>query len=199
MSQSTPPPLAPLQVGYGYADAPRRTNGPAIASLVLGILGCVPFLTGLLAILLGIFGIRKTRDPSVGGKGLAIAGVILGIVSVLGWSGFGALLGYGYQESKPAGVVAKQFLHDVSAGNINAAMASSAGFTAAQLRTQNGQMIPFGALQSVSMSSFNISTFNGHTVMHLGGTAAFANGSKTCTFSLVKIGGTYKVKSYWVQ
>ncbi len=197
MTQSPPPP--PLPVEYGYAYAPRRGNGLAVASLVLGIVGCIPFVTGLLAIALGIAAMRKTRDPSVGGKGLAIAGVILGIVSVLGWSAFGSLLGYGYRESKPAGIVAKQFLHDLSAGNINAAMANCVGITAAQLKTQNRQMIPLGALQSVAISSFNISTVNGHTVMRLGGAATFANGTKTCTFSLVKIGGTYKVTSYWIQ
>jgi hypothetical protein len=199
MTQYTPPPPPPFPLGYGFADGRRRTNGVAIASLVLGILGCVPFLTGLLAILLGIIGIRKSRDPLVGGKGLAIAGMILGMVSVLGWSGFGALLGYGYRESKPAGIVAKQFLQDVSAGNVNAAIANSGGFTAAQIQSQHAQMLPLGALQSVSISSFNISVFNGRVIMDLSGIATFANGPKTCTFKLVKLGGTYKVTSYWVQ
>ncbi|HEX4054583.1 MAG TPA: DUF4190 domain-containing protein [Tepidisphaeraceae bacterium] len=201
MTQSTPPPLPPIEVGYGYgyAQAPRRSNGFAIASLVLGILGCIPFLTGLLAIVLGVIGIRKTRDSSVGGKGLAIAGMILGIISVLGWSGFGGLMGYAYRESKPAGVVAKQFLRDISAGNINAAMANSTGLTAAQLQTQNRQMISLGPLQSVSISSFNLSTFNSQSIMSLGGAATFASGPKTCTFNLVKTGGIYKVKSFWIQ
>jgi hypothetical protein len=199
MTHSPPPPPPQFPVNYGHADGRRRTNGPAIASLILGVLGCVPFITGLLAILLGIIGIRKTRDPLVGGKGLAIAGLILGMVSVLGWGGFAGVLGYGYLESKPAAVVAKQFLQDVSTGNINAAMAESTGFTAAQLQAQYAQRIPFGALQSVGISSFNFSSFNGQTVMHLGGTATFANGEKACTFDLVKTGGTYKVTGFRVQ
>jgi hypothetical protein len=200
MTQSPPPP-PPVPVGYGYGfDGPkRRTSGMAIASLVLGIVGCIPFISGLLAIIFGILGIRRTRDPYVGGKGMAIAGLVLGIVSIIGWTGMGSVLGFAYLESKPAGVVAKQFLQDLSAGNINGAMADSSGFTAAQLQSQNVQLAAYGALQSVSLSSFNMSSVNGQTTMSLGGTAIFASGTKTCTFNLLKINGTYKVTSYWVQ
>src|SRR5580658_6772171 len=99
-----PPPMQP--VGYGFQPARRRTSGAAITSLVLGIIGCVPFLTGLLAVIFGFMGLRKTRDPNVGGKGLAIAGIILGIVSIIGWTGFGAFTYYAYVQSKPARAVA---------------------------------------------------------------------------------------------
>jgi hypothetical protein len=153
----------------------------------------------VLAIVLGILGIGKSRDPSVGQGGLAVAGLVLGIISVVAWSGAGGLLGYGYVESGPAGVAAKQFLQDVSAGNINAAVANTGGFTAAQIQSQSSQMAAFGALQQVSISSFNASWMNGQTTMHLGGTATFANGVKTCTFDLVKTGGGYKVTSYYLQ
>jgi len=153
----------------------------------------------MLAIVLGILGIRKSRDPSVGQGGLAVAGLVLGIISVVAWSGAGGLVGYGYLESGPAGAVAKQFLTDVSADNVNAAVANSGGFTAAQIQTQTSQMAAFGALQQVSISSFNISLMNGQTTMHLGGTATFSNGTKTCTFDLVKTGGGYKITSFYVQ
>ena len=73
--------------GYGgpYAPppGPQKSNGLAIGSLVTGLLGLiVPFL-GIVGVILGIFGLRKTRDPSVGGKGLAIAGISIGGASVL--------------------------------------------------------------------------------------------------------------------
>jgi hypothetical protein len=201
MTESMPP-LPPAQnpVEYGYAPSPRRGNGAAIASLVLGILGCVPLLTGVAAILLGIIGLRKTRDPAVGGQGLAVAGLILGMVSLLGWGIFGGFLGYGYVESKPAGAVAQQFLQDVSAGNVNAAAANSAGFSPAQLQANSQQMKQFGSLQGVNLNSFSIFRgTNGQTMMHLGGTATYVSGQKTCTFDLVKQGATYKVARYWVQ
>jgi hypothetical protein len=194
------PPQPPQHSGqYGNPGPAQRGNGPAIASLVLGILGCVPFITGLLAILFGVIGLRKTRDPYVGGKGLAIAGLILGILSLLGWAGSSAFFGYAYLQSKPAGAVAKQFIQDVNSGNINAAAANSTGIPAAQLQAEKQKMTNYGALQSVSFFSFNATSFNGQTVMHLGGMATFANGPKACTVDLVKIGDTYKVQSFTVQ
>jgi Domain of unknown function (DUF4190) len=197
MTESTPPPQVPIT--YGTTDGKQRTNPAAVASLILGILGCVPFITGLLAIAIGIIGIRRSREPFMGGKSLSIAGIVLGIISVLAWSSVGGVLAYGYSESKPAAAVAQSFLKDVSAGKINAAMANATGFTAPQLQAYSTQIIPFGPLQSVSISSFNFSTVNGRTVMHLGGIATFAKGPRNCTFELVKVGATYKVTSSWIQ
>ena len=198
MTEPAPPEPPQLPLNYAYATAPRGTNGYAIASVVLGFFFCIPFATGLGAITFGIFGIRKSRSNSVGGRGLAIIGILLGVMNVLIWGGYAGLLTYGYIESKPAGTVAKQFLQDVSSGNIHAAMSISL-FNQTQLQPQHGQMVTFGALRSVNISSFKISTFNGQVVMHLGGTASFANVTKTCTFALIKMNGTYKVTSYWVQ
>jgi hypothetical protein len=42
------PPPAPGPGGYGMPPQ-RTTSGAAVASLIFGILGCVPFITGLLA------------------------------------------------------------------------------------------------------------------------------------------------------
>jgi predicted Zn finger-like uncharacterized protein/prepilin-type processing-associated H-X9-DG protein len=73
------PPIA--QYGGYYA---QRSNGIAIASVVCGAMGFViPLIGGLLGIIFGIIGLRKTRDPSVGGKGLAITGLSLGAASLL--------------------------------------------------------------------------------------------------------------------
>lgn len=55
-----------------------RTSGLAIASLVLGILGCL-MLPAPIAIVLGIIALVKMgKDPQLKGRGLAIAGVVLG-------------------------------------------------------------------------------------------------------------------------
>jgi prepilin-type processing-associated H-X9-DG protein len=68
-------------------ETPAR-RGLAIASLVLGILGiftsCLPVL-GLTALALGIIALAKAsrRPMEYGGKGLAIAGVCLGGLSLL--------------------------------------------------------------------------------------------------------------------
>jgi len=62
----------------------QQTNGMAISSLVLGILGVVlnlipllPYLLGILAIIFGVAG-NKIQN----GKGMAIAGIVLGSITL---------------------------------------------------------------------------------------------------------------------
>jgi len=67
----------------------QRTNGLAVASLVLGILSLpLCWLLGipaLLAIIFGAVGLKQiNQQPAAsGGRGLAIAGLVLGIVSLV--------------------------------------------------------------------------------------------------------------------
>jgi hypothetical protein len=73
------PPLAP-GVHYYTADQPASgTNGFAIASFVLGLLG-----GALLSVIFGIVALNKLRDRPQRGKGLAIAGLCLSGVWVIG-------------------------------------------------------------------------------------------------------------------
>lgn len=66
----------------------RGSNGMCVASMVLGILGIIPYLgllLSLLALILGIAGVsqaKKRRDPGVG---MGIAGIVLGTVFLLFW------------------------------------------------------------------------------------------------------------------
>jgi hypothetical protein len=76
------------QPQYGYAQ--RRTNGMSVASLVLGIVGLLLFgffmIPNILAIIFGFVGISQiNRAPqgALGGKGLAIAGIVMGLLGVL--------------------------------------------------------------------------------------------------------------------
>jgi len=78
-----PPPgmLAPAPSG----PAPQQDNGFAIASLVLGILGFIfPLVCGIPAIVFGVLGRTRAREAGASG-GLALAGLILGIVSTAFW------------------------------------------------------------------------------------------------------------------
>ncbi len=64
----------------------RRTEGRAIASLVLGIVGVTvfPVVPSVLAIWLGVTARHRIRDDAtLDGEGLATAGVILGIVGLV--------------------------------------------------------------------------------------------------------------------
>ena len=72
-------------VGYGgYQPPPQQaTNGFAIGSLICGIMGLfIPLLPSLLGIVLGIIGLKKTKDPRIGGKGLAIAGISVSAATI---------------------------------------------------------------------------------------------------------------------
>jgi hypothetical protein len=64
--------------GYGYPQ-PQSTNGFAIASLACSIvLGLVPFLGAGLGLVFGIIALRQTARSNERGRGLAIAGLVIG-------------------------------------------------------------------------------------------------------------------------
>ena len=77
-----PPPnaYAPGGSPYGYTpyQPQRSTNGLATASLVLGILGWLYFVPALLAVIFGHTALSQIKRTGQGGRGLALAGVILG-------------------------------------------------------------------------------------------------------------------------
>ena len=63
-------------------DQGGRTSGLAIASMVLGILW-IYWLGSILAIIFGHIAISQSgKDPSLRGKGMAIAGIVLGYVGL---------------------------------------------------------------------------------------------------------------------
>lgn len=64
--------------GHHWDPAPPSSTGRegfAIASLILGI---IPFLAGLLGIIFGFVALRRIRSTGRSGRGMAIAGIILG-------------------------------------------------------------------------------------------------------------------------
>lgn len=85
-ASSLPPPVpAPI----GYPGVPQKTNGMAVASLVLGIV----WIAGIGSVLAVIFGFmsRKRIEQSQGresGGGLSVAGIVLGFVGIVGAIGF---------------------------------------------------------------------------------------------------------------
>jgi prepilin-type processing-associated H-X9-DG protein len=84
-----PSPYAQRQTVYGQqpvAPPPgaQQGNGMAVASLVCGIIAfCLPVIASILAIVFGILGLSKAKDPRVGGKGMATTGIILGVASMV--------------------------------------------------------------------------------------------------------------------
>ncbi len=74
-----PPPNAPY--GYSPYAPPQGTNGMAIASLVLGLVW-VYWIGSILAIIFGFVALAQIRDRNQSGKGMAVAGLILGFIGV---------------------------------------------------------------------------------------------------------------------
>jgi hypothetical protein len=91
--------------GAGAPYGAPRSNGVAIAALVCGILALViswipginlaSFVLGIAAVICGILGIRNARIPGLRGRGMAIAGLVTGllalVVTVLIYVGLAAL------------------------------------------------------------------------------------------------------------
>jgi hypothetical protein len=72
---------------YQPPPPPAPTNGKSIAALVLGILSIVGpyigFLLGIVAIILSAISLKEIRIRNEQGRGLAIAGLVCGIVGTV--------------------------------------------------------------------------------------------------------------------
>ena len=82
--QAAPPPgwVHPYAYGYGMPYRPQVSNGLAIASMVLGIVW-VYWLGSILAIVFGHVALHQIkRNPHQTGRGMAIAGLVLGYLGV---------------------------------------------------------------------------------------------------------------------
>jgi hypothetical protein len=79
----TPPPVygAPGYAYPGYTNTSQGTNGMAIASMVLGILW-VYWIGSILAIVFGFVALNQIKQRQQAGRGMAIAGLILGFIGL---------------------------------------------------------------------------------------------------------------------
>ncbi|MCI4042030.1 MULTISPECIES: DUF4190 domain-containing protein [unclassified Streptomyces] len=92
---SYPDPSYPGQPAAGQdlygSPQPARTNGFAVAALVLGLVACLLFWTvlgglllGLLAIVFGIVAALRTRQGRAPRRTMAIVGAVLGALGLIG-------------------------------------------------------------------------------------------------------------------
>jgi hypothetical protein len=72
------PPYQQQYPAYGYPQPKGGTNGLAIASLVLA------FLCSLAGLICGIIALNQIRDRQQEGRGLAIAGIVISCLSIVG-------------------------------------------------------------------------------------------------------------------
>src|SRR3954462_8123383 len=74
--RSAPPPGPGY--GYGYPAPKTGTNGLAIASLILA------FFCSLAGLICGIVALNQIKQRPQGGQGLAIAGIVISVLSIIG-------------------------------------------------------------------------------------------------------------------
>lgn len=79
----------PAAAGYPSMGA-RPQNGMGTAALILGIVSlfCFGFVTGVLAVIFGAIGIQKANNGQATNKTMAMWGLVLGIVGLVGWTFF---------------------------------------------------------------------------------------------------------------
>jgi hypothetical protein len=71
--------------------APKNQKGFAITSMVLGIIsmvtGCIGIAVGIAAAVFGGIALNGMKRSGISdGRGMAIAGITLGIIAVIGWT-----------------------------------------------------------------------------------------------------------------
>ncbi|SDL76960.1 hypothetical protein SAMN04488535_0724 [Corynebacterium mycetoides] len=98
----------------GYGAPVQQSNGMALAALIVGIVSLLALLfaplaalSGIAAIILGVLGLRKARfmNPENARKGMSIAGIVLGAVSLLLSIALMAFLGAAISQVLNSGVI----------------------------------------------------------------------------------------------
>jgi uncharacterized membrane protein len=105
---------------------PERTSIAAILGLVLSCIGCCGGVTAIFGIFLSIFGIVGIARSKgrIGGMGFAIAGLLIGLLTLAMWGGILGASSFGFNwVEKNAAAPTVQVLQDIEAGNFDAARA----------------------------------------------------------------------------
>ncbi len=182
---------------------PPPVSGKALASLVFGVMFCLPLLPSVLATLFGMLGLRETRSGARSGRGFAAAGLVLGGLGMAAWLLLGSraylFLNLIATESNRADVVAEAFLHELADGKIDDALARTAPATPREpLAAASRAMQDWGKFDSASTPLMPV--FAGTTIRRweLEGTATFARADREVYLRLVSDGTTYRVEQFHV-
>jgi len=190
---------------FGQSQKPRpvrRSSGMALASLVCGVMFCIPLIPSVFATIFGMIALRETRDRSVSGRGLAITGTILGVFGTGLWLLVGALFYLGlnqyFIEKSEVEVVSKAFLQDLGDGKLDAALARSMpGIDRKPLEEASLAMKPWGPLNSLVGTYTPILTRRQDELRwKVDADAIFSRGSCEVMIELVKDGSPYRVERF---
>ncbi len=182
MSQFPPP-----QPMYGQPGmVPQSSsNGWALTSLITGIAGCL-LITPFIAIITGIVGFAKGAPPR-SGRGMAIAGIVLGVLWLAGLGITAAVSYSGYKWfmaniGKPAENAGRTFFADLDKGDYEAAKKYLAPeFSKEKFDRLSTEVKELGAFQSFSISQFDPKQNGNIFTLNVGGNATFQKGTKSFT------------------
>jgi hypothetical protein len=194
-----PPGGIPGSTGYGFPQQPQQGNGFAIAGLVFGIAGfCVLFLGGLVGLILGIIGLKKTSNPAVGGKGMSIAAIVLSLISLLTsvaiTAGIGGTIWGVTKASAVPRATARQFVQDLAAGNMSAARAAAdSSITDSDLDALSTKLKANGTFVDMTAFGVNIEATPGKKTCAVAGVVKLSNGQVSSNFELIDAGNGWKI------
>lgn len=188
----------------------RESNTAALISMICGVLLCIPLLTSIPAIAFGVVGLRKARlRPQAGGRGLAIAGLVLGIIGLAGWiaAGIGGYMAYRVgkhvvheiqaEVSQPGQAVVRSFIQDVAAGNVEqAADVTSPEIDPTKVKQLSVDLKQLGTLRGVTIDNVVPGQVNGIWQVKVSGTAQFANGNSVFSITVAKEPAGLRIVSY---
>ncbi len=166
-----------------YAPQPKTTNVWAIVSLICGIIGCF-IITPFAAIITGIIGVAQAKPPK-GGKGMAITGITLGVLWIVGLSVVGYGTYYGVNKAiQLAKAPAINTLNELAAGDIAAASKYST-LSEDELTALSKQVKPLGKVVDFSVSgASSTKVAGGADLIHLTGIVKFEKGEKSVNLDL---------------
>jgi hypothetical protein len=170
----------------------RRLSIASLLSFICGLLGCVPFVTGILAVLLGIVGLVMTSNPLKKGRWMAVVGLLLGILSVGGWTVFGGAAGgiwAIFKATEGPRVATHDFIKACADDDLAAAKALAP-------RIDEEEVVKIGEYVR-AQGKFMDTTFNNTSLKNstatVEGTVTFTSGKQNVTATLELSGTVWKI------
>ncbi|MGD0140815.1 MAG: DUF4190 domain-containing protein [Tepidisphaeraceae bacterium] len=188
--------------------APTATGNPpanawsiaSVASLVCGILIIVPYISGLAAMALGVIGIRQVNEsePTMLGRRLAIAGVILGLLNVVGWTAYFTMIG---EISGPGRSVARLFINDLNSANAaDARRQCLDNVHSDRLKAASNQLKDWGGVKSIAVLYVASDTADGVTTGSVRGTLRTPAGEHAFQLQTVcRDSSNWKISDFWLR
>ena len=179
---------------------PGRWDIASVASLACGIFLIVPFFAGLAAVALAIIGIRQINESNqiMRGRRLAIAGAILGLLNILGWSAYFKFVS---EISGPGRTVAHRFIEDLNSANpAGAERECLANIRPDRLGAASDQIKSWGGVKSVAVLYVTSENANGITIGSVRGTLRTTTGEHAFQLQTAcEDGPDWKIKDFSLQ